>query len=190
MEEVVGPQTENGSSFEPTRLRQFTIFLENRVGRLQLLVRALEDGPHDIVTIAIEESADSALVRMVCRNPDATREALRIEGFGFTESEVLAVELPKRHKQPLMAITAALLSAEINIHYLYPLLRRHDQPALILYVEDPVLATQLLIRRGFTLLSESDFRSSPHRSDANGDADLGPDDDAFSPPDDDGRGDN
>ena len=41
MEEVVLPSTENGSGFEPMTVRQFTVFLENRVGRLTLLVRAL-----------------------------------------------------------------------------------------------------------------------------------------------------
>lgn len=158
MEEVVSPQTEEGAGFEPTRLRQFTIFLENRVGRLQLLVRALEHGPYDIVTIAIEEAADSALVRLICVDPDFARKALKEEGFAFTESEVLAVCLPQRRKLPLMAITAALLTVEINIHYLYPLLWTPRGPALILYVEDPTLAAQLMIRKGFMLLGESDFR--------------------------------
>jgi hypothetical protein len=168
MEDVVEPQTESGAGFEPTRLRQFTIFLENRVGRLQSLVRAVEHGPHEVVTIAIEESADSALVRMICVEPDATRDSLRADGFAFTESEVLAVELPGRKKLPLMAITAALLTAEINIHYLYPLLRRPGGAALILYVEDPTLAAQLLIRKGFVLLGQSDFHPPEHGHDGNG----------------------
>ncbi len=171
MEDVVEPQTESGAGFEPTRLRQFTIFLENRVGRLQLLVRVLEHGPHDVVTISIEESADSALVRMICVDPDSTRQSLRADGFAFTESEVLAVELPRRKRLPLMAITAALLTAEINIHYLYPLLRRPGGAALILYVEDPTLAAQLLIRKGFTLLGGSDFRPPEHEGDGNGEMD-------------------
>ena len=166
MEEVVAPETASGAGFEPTRLRQFTIFLENRVGRLQLLLRALEDGPHDIITIAIEESADSALVRMICRYPDLSRDSLRRDGFAFTESDVIAVELPGGRKQPLLALTAALLTAEINIHYLYPLLRRFDRPALVLYVEDPTLAAQILVRKRYVLLGESDFRPRPDDLDA------------------------
>ena len=157
MEDLVLPQTESGSGFEPTRLRQFTIFLENRVGRLQHLVRALEHGPYDILTIAVEESADSALVRLICKDPDQCRDNLKADGFAYTESEVIAVELPRRVKLPLMAVTAALLTAEINIHYMYPLLQCPRGPALILYVEDPTLAAQLLVRKRFTLLAESDF---------------------------------
>ena len=157
MEEILPPLTESGAGFEPTRIRQFTVFLENRVGRLGMLVRALEEGVSKIVAISIEESADSALVRLICSEPDRGRAVLQEAGFSFSESEVLAVELPRRNKQPLIAICSALLAAEINIHYAYPLLTRPRGPALALYVEDPTLAAQLLIRKGFTLIGESDL---------------------------------
>ena len=159
MEEVLPPQTQHGAGFEPTRVRQFTIFLDNRVGRLGMLVRVLEEGAIKIAAVSIEESADSALVRLICTEPDASRDVLRDSGFSFTESELLAVELPKRTRQPLVAICSALLAAEINIHYAYPLLVRPHGPALALYVEDPTLAAQILIRKGFTLIGESDLRS-------------------------------
>jgi hypothetical protein len=158
MEEVLPPQTQEGAGFEPTRVRQFTIFLDNRVGRLGSLVRTLEEGESKIVALSIEESADSALVRLICSAPDHSRLALQAAGFSFGESELLAVELPRRTEQPLLAICSALLTAEINIHYAYPLLLRpHGQPALALYVEDPTLAAQILIRKGFTLIGESDL---------------------------------
>ena len=158
MEEVLPPQTEEGAGFEPTRVRQFTIFLENKVGRLQFLVRALEESIDKIVALSIEESGDSALVRLMCSDPDRGRESLRDKGFSFTESEVLAVELPRRTRQPILAICAALLAAEINIHDAYPLLSPPHGPALAMYVDDPTLAAQLLIRKGFTLIGESDLR--------------------------------
>ena len=159
MEEVLPPQTRDGAGFEPTQVRQFTIFLENRVGRLQTLVRALEEEVVQIVGLAIEESADSALVRLICSDPDHGRDALKQAGFTFSESDLLIVELPKRTRQPMIALCAAMLTAEINIHYAYPLLVRPRGPALALYVEDPTLAAQLLIRKGFTLLGQSDLGS-------------------------------
>jgi len=158
MEEILPPQTQSGAGFEPTRVRQFTIFLDNRVGRLGMLVRALEEGPARICGLSIEESADSSLVRLICSDPDHSREILQREGFASCESELLAVELPRSSKQPVLAICSALLAAEINIHYAYPLLVRPAGPALALYVEDPTLAAQLLIRKGFTLIGESDLK--------------------------------
>jgi hypothetical protein len=158
MEEVLPPETLEGAGYEGTRVRQFTIFMENKVGRLQQLVRSLEQGVGKIVALSIEESGDTALVRLICAEPDFGRELLKTAGFAFAESELLAVELPKRTKQPLLAVCSALLAAEINIHYAYPLLRRPHGPSLALFVDDPTLAAQLLIKKGFTLIGESDLR--------------------------------
>ena len=158
MEEILPPQTQSGAGFELTRVRQFTIFLDNRVGRLGMLVRTLEEGDVRIVALSIEESADSALVRLICSEPDLSRELLQREHFSFVESELLAVELPRHSKQPVLSLCSALLAAEINIHYAYPLLVRPKGPALALYVEDPTLAAQLLIRKGFKLIGESDLK--------------------------------
>ena len=144
--------------FEPTQVRQFTVFLENRVGRLQQLVRAFEENAARIVAIAIEESAEATLVRLVCSKPDLGRVLLKEHGFAFAESDVLAVELPERTTQPLISICSALLTAEINIHYAYPLLLNPRVPSLVLNVDEPTLAAQILIRKGFTLIGESDLK--------------------------------
>jgi hypothetical protein len=158
MEEVLPPQTAEGAGFERTRVQQFTIFLENRVGRLNALVRVLEESVGAINAMSIEESADSALVRVICANPDGGRAVLKEAGFSFSETDILAVELMKESQRPITAICSALLSAEINIHYAYPLLLRPRGPALALYVDDPTLAAQILIRKGFTLIGESDLK--------------------------------
>ena len=63
MEEVLPPQTQEGAGFEPTRVRQFTVFMENRVGRLQTLVRSYEESTGRIIALSIQNSADTALVR-------------------------------------------------------------------------------------------------------------------------------
>jgi hypothetical protein len=158
MEEVLPPQTQEGAGFEPARLRQFTVFLENRVGRLRGMLDALEENPGMIVALCIEESAEAALVRVICSSPEKARQRLEHAGFSVSESEVLGVELPGKTRQPWIAICSALLAAEINIHYAYPLLLPPRGPAIALYVDDPTLAAQLLIRKGFVLVGESDLK--------------------------------
>jgi hypothetical protein len=158
MEEVLPPQTESGAGFEPTRVRQITVFLDNRVGRLQTLVRAYEEAGGRIMSLSIQNSADTALVRLICSEADLARDALGKHGFAFAEQDVLIVQVPPRHSQPLVAICSVLVSAEINILYAYPLLIGPKGPALALYVDDLTLAAQLLIRKGFTLIGESDLR--------------------------------
>jgi hypothetical protein len=158
MEELLPPETENGAGFEPTRIRQFTVFLVNKVGRLQQLVRIFEEQAAKIVALSIEESGDAALVRLICSDPDLGKAVLERNGFPFGETDLLAVELPKGTQQPLIAICSAMLSAEINIHYAYPLLSRPHGPTLALYVDEPTLAAQIMIRKGFKLIGESDLR--------------------------------
>jgi hypothetical protein len=158
MEQAVLPETAQGGGFESPRVRQFTVFLESKVGRLQMLIRSLERGVGRIVALSIEESGDAALVRLICAEPDFGRELLRTAGFPYAESELLAVELPKNTRQPLLAVCSALLAAEINIHYAYPLLCRPHGPTMALYVDDITLAAQLLIKKQFNLISQSDLR--------------------------------
>jgi len=157
MEETVLPQTQDGAGYESNRVRQFTIFLSNKVGRLQTLVRSLEEGVSRIAAMSIEESSDASLVRVVTTDPDASRELLRDAAFPFIETDLLAVELPEHSDQPLLKICAALLTAEINIHYAYPLLISPRGPSLALHVHHPTLAPRLLIRKGFVLIGESDL---------------------------------
>jgi hypothetical protein len=157
MEQVLPPQTQDGAGFESPRVRQFTVFLENKVGRLQTLIRSLEQGVGRIVALSIEESGDAALIRLICAQPDFGRELLQTGNFSFCESELLAVELPVGTNQPLLAVCAALLTAEINIHYAYPLLSRPRGPTIALYVDDITLSAELLIRKGFNLVGQSDL---------------------------------
>jgi hypothetical protein len=156
MEEVLPPATQRGAGFERTQIPQFTVFVENRVGRLTTVLRILEESL-TVIGISIVEGADTALVRVICSRPDAAKRLLSEASLPFAESYVLAVELTGRHAQPLTAICSAILAGEINIHYVYPLLARPRGPAIAMYVDDPILAAQLLIKKGFTLIGESDL---------------------------------
>ncbi len=158
MESMLPPDTLESAGYELTRVRQFTVFLENKVGRLQSLVRSLEQGVGKIVALSIEESGDAALVRLIAAHSEFGRELLKTAGFSFSETEMLAVQLPRNVKQPLVSICAVLLTAEINIHYAYPLLQGPKGPCMALYVDDPTLAARLLIKKGFNLIGESDLQ--------------------------------
>jgi len=74
-----------------------------------------------------------------------------------TESDLLVVQLPDG-PQPLLQICKALLAAEINIHYAYPLLIGPlGNAALALHVEDHESAARTLEQQGFILYTEGDL---------------------------------
>ena len=152
------PQTQHGAGYERASVRQFTVFLENRVGKMARLLDHFEEASLRINAFSIEESTDISLMRLISCDPEAAREVLEANRFSFSETEVLAVEIPQTTKVPLIHVTRALLAAEVNIHYAYPLLRANSDPAIALYVDDLHFAQRILIKKNFRLLAESDLR--------------------------------
>src|SRR5947209_151492 len=138
-------------------VRQFNVFLENRLGALMNLVRRFETSDTRIVSFTVIDSADCAIIRMVLSDPERALEIFQQAKLPITESDLLVVQLPEGD-QPLLQICKALLAAEVGIDYAYPLLvGPQGSAALALHVEDIEVATQHLQRQGFTLFSENDL---------------------------------
>jgi hypothetical protein len=139
-------------------VRQFNVFLENRLGKLLDVVRRFETTDIRIVSLSIMESADCAIIRLVLSDPERALEIFRLAGLPVTESDLLVVKLPDS-PQPVLDICKALLIAEINIHYAYPLLVGPDgQGALAIRVDEHETAAGMLKGQGFTLFTEGDFK--------------------------------
>ncbi len=138
-------------------VRQYNVFVENRVGNLLTVVRRFESTDIRIVSLTVVDSADCAIIRLVLSAPERAREIFELASLPFTESDLLVVELPE-HNQPLVMICKALLGAEISIHYAYPLMvGPAGRAALALHVEDHETAAATLSGMGFTLLTEKDL---------------------------------
>jgi hypothetical protein len=155
-----------GTSFATARgrdwpsVRQYNIFLENRVGALLNIVRLFESTDIRIVSITIVDSADCAIVRIVLSDPERALEIIQRAKLPFTESDLLIVQLPGG-SQPLLQICKALLVAEIDIHYAYPLLIGPEgRAALALHVDLHETAVATLTAKSFVLVSENDLKET------------------------------
>lgn len=152
-----GTEFATGRGRDWPSVRQFNVFLENRVGALMDLVRRFETANVRIITISIVDTADCAIIRLVLSDPERAYEILKSARLMFTESDLLVVGLPN-NRQPFLAIFKTLLSAEINVHYAYPLLAGpHGEQVIALHVEDHEMAVQTLTGRGFTIYTERDL---------------------------------
>jgi hypothetical protein len=144
----------------PTRhldpVKQFSVFTENRLGRLHDLTGMLKEGNVHVMAITILDTTDSAIVRLVVDDPDKARELMINNDFPYTESEVLAVEITDESE--LTGVLSALLEAEINLHYIYSFIKRPSfKGALAINVEDREVAAQSLGHRGFKVLTQADI---------------------------------
>lgn len=137
-------------------VKQFSVFAENRVGRLNDLSAIFREHNVHIMAITVLDTTDSAIMRIIVDDPDRARELMVNNDFPYTESEILAVEIGDESK--LRAVLAALFEAEINVHYLYSFIRRPaDAAALALHVEDGDVAAHALSRCGFRVLTQHDI---------------------------------
>lgn len=138
-------------------IRQFTVFLENRVGQLLEVVRRFEGSKVRIVALSINDATECAFVRFLLSHPEQGREILERAGLAMIESDLIGIELPEG-AQPLLQVCTALLQAEINIVQAYPLIvRPHGNAAVALMVDNPDLAMETLNAKGFTMITEADL---------------------------------
>ena len=129
------------------------------MGALLDLVKRFELTDVKIVSVTIIETSDCAIIRLVTNHYERAFEVLSNAKFAFTESDLLVVKLPD-NDQPLLTITKALLSGEIDIHYAYPLLigvGPMGSTALAIHVDDFESAVSTLQGLGFTLFNEADL---------------------------------
>jgi hypothetical protein len=138
-------------------VRQFSVFLPNKVGALLDLTRTLGDTGVHICGLSVIDTADSAVVRMVVDDPDRARAALQGKQMAASESSVVVVELPQGPEK-LGVILSHLLAAEVNIQYTYSLMiRPHDKALLALHCEEPEFARDALTQAGYTVLTQNDI---------------------------------
>lgn len=135
---------------------QFSVFTPNRVGRLNDVVKLLASRDVHALALTVLDTTDSAIVRLVSDDPDKARDLLQEQGFAFTESTIVAVELGSATDLP--RLMAALFGAELNIHYMYSFIPSAAGKSILgLSMDDNELAEQVLKRHQFAVLKQSDI---------------------------------
>ncbi len=140
----------------PDPVRQFSIFMENKVGRLSDVIKLLGQNEVHVLALTTIDTTDSAITRVIVDDPAATRLLLLEHAIAFTESDILAVEIAGEHD--IDKVLAALLETEINIHYIYSFVSRPmGKSALAISIEDMDVAVHILNTRNHRVLSQRDI---------------------------------
>ena len=98
--------------------KQVSVFLENKPGRLANVLRALERQKVNVTGMAVMESHDHRVLRMVTNDVGRTAQVLRDISTPFTETEVLLVEL-RNQPGALARVCEQLAEEHISIDYCY-----------------------------------------------------------------------
>ena len=141
-------------------VRQLSVFVENRVGALASLMGIFENSGVRTLALTVMQGVDCAIVRFVFSDADVAADILRHNDYRFSICELVAVEMPADSSgDGLARIGKALLSAEVDIHYVYGLITDPQHAAaVVIHVDNPALASMVLADEHFVLLDENDLR--------------------------------
>jgi len=114
------------------KVRQISVFLENKHGRLAAVTRLLADHGINIRALSIADTSDFGILRLIVNQPEEAYQALKQQNFAVSMTDVIGVEIPD---QPggLARVLEILGQANINIEYLYAFLGRWLNGALVIF---------------------------------------------------------
>ena len=138
-------------------VKQLSVFMENRPGRLSKLTHTLGKEGIDFVTLSIADTKDFGIVRFIARENERAYEVLKREGFTVGITELIGVEVDDK-PNALAEVVALIEEADMNIEYLYSFVLTERNTAKILMRvddKDTARAVSLLTEKGIRLLSEN-----------------------------------
>lgn len=137
------------------KIRQISIFLENKPHQLSILCRALSDAKINMVTLSLADTSDFGIARLVVSDVEASQRVLSAKGFAVNVCEVVAVCVPDR-PGGMAGVMEVLDAAGVNIEYSYALdVDRTIREAVIVFkFSDNAKAEAALQATGYRMLDE------------------------------------
>lgn len=102
----------------PTIIKQLSIFLENKTGRLTEVTRLLGQAGINLTAFSMSESADFGIMRVVLSDPEAAQKLLISKGFTVNLSDVVCLFVPNT---PGTLSEALMILSEhnVSVDYMY-----------------------------------------------------------------------
>lgn len=140
-------------------VKQLSIFVENKKGRLAAVLKALADKNIDICALSLADTTDFGVLRVIVDKPEEAQQILREIGVISKASNVLAVVM-KDEPGSLAEILATLSEGDISVEYMYAFLGRTDKKAIVvLKVDDLDNAESYLLKHNFELVHAENLYS-------------------------------
>jgi len=137
------------------KVKQISVFLENKSGRLAQVTRVLGANSINIRALSIADTTDFGILRLIVNAPDSAYRALKEAGFTVSTTDVIAVEV-KDDPGGLAQVLEIMQNVNINIEYLYAFLQKATNAALVVFrVEQVDTAIEVLQENNISILDGS-----------------------------------
>jgi hypothetical protein len=140
-------------------VKQISVFLENKKGRLAELTETLERESINMRALSLADTADFGVLRIIVDDVDRCVGVLRDAGFVAQVTEVIAIEVEDK-PGGLNRILRVLDAAAINVEYLYAYVEKRKAAAVVICkVDDRGKAGEALKKAGIATISADVLRS-------------------------------
>ena len=140
-------------------VKQISVFLENKSGRLANVTRILGEANIDISALSIADTADFGILRLIVNDPEKAFTALKEEGFTVAVTDVLAICVQDK-PGGLNKVLPVLEENSIDIEYLYAFVgKRAEEALVILRLSEQEKGLEALISNNIKVLTEEEVYS-------------------------------
>ena len=128
-------------------IKQLSVFLENREGRLDEVLKTLGANDVNIVALSLADTADYGMLRMIVSDPEKGRAVLKEAGITSMLTDVVALRVPHATGS-LSKAMHELMAGDVNIEYMYAFANGADASA-VLKSDNPEKVVTILRENGF-----------------------------------------
>ncbi len=134
-------------------IKQLSIFIENKVGRLQAIMDTLSENDINIRALSIAETTEFGILRIITPEVDKAKKVLREVDVISKITDVIAVYIDDK-AGGLAKMLKCITDADINVEYMYAFLGRTEGKALmVLKADNEAKAEKALLASGMELAS-------------------------------------
>ena len=138
------------------KLKQISVFLENRKGRLWKALNVLSEAKINIRALSIADTSEFGILRMIVPQPNKAINILEENNFVVKINDVIAVAVPDE-PGGLDRILGILNKSDINVEYLYAFVEKKGENAIVIIrTEDIDAGINALEKGGVTVLSSEE----------------------------------
>ncbi len=140
-------------------IKQLSIFIENRLGRMAEVTELLGAAGVDIRALSIADTSDFGILRLIVDKPDEAVEALKASGATVSLTDVVGVGINDTPGSFAKAMRA-LADASLGVEYMYAFItRKSDEAFVIMRIENVAEAVAVFEKNGYRLLSGDEIYS-------------------------------
>jgi hypothetical protein len=141
------------------KITQISVFIENESGRLHEVTNLLGVNNISIRALSLADTSDFGILRLIVNDPEKAYSLLKGNEFTVGRTDVLAVEVPDV-PGGLAAVLGVLSKNSINVEYMYALVERSKDCAVMIFrFDETEKAITALQENGYKLMEGSQIYS-------------------------------